>query len=463
MSNNVYEILGFYNDPKTFVLGARSAINKAQKKLISKSTDALLNIARLCNSTEETKPKPAASEAAYMKFVKLYKNLEAEDFSSREIRALTYCMHQFSNKEMFHSFAKLLCLQWRDRYFNGLLFFLLNSWDSTDPECLQQIIDVFQTKIALYQGKKDKFLLLKKNAKYLQNNGAEMLGMALRKFDAGQTESCSLLSVPSVYWGLNTGKIDQEYYSKVITAYFGRDAIKKLDLLRKVLQEHTYENTAKRIIPSMILQNKGGINTEMQDYIRSIAVGMIGNPEHQSKWTMRYGTPEEKQNLEEARTILNEWLKKKFITIFFEICINEPQRKQYWLDHIDMIEDLEVWCTRTTMSFLMEDNKIADMLSTKVNVLTHEGDRNQSALFLYIGNYVFVEFSDVGCLYMFNNTSAFGNIITSRRFMYFDEIKRMKVDTIQDFYLKYKEGKIPHLSGWEKTLEKWMKFHHIVF
>ncbi len=460
MSNSIYDIVGFYFDHKTFTLGARTAISNAQQNTIDNATNRLRTIARHCAAAEEKQPNQSTIDAAYRKFRSGYTRLNVEEYSSREIRALIYCIHRFENDTMVSAFAKLLDKQWRNRFFNGLLYFLLSFWDVTEKTRLQMIIDVFQRKLSTYDGKRDKYLLLKQNARFLALNGAELLGMTLRKMDVGQTESCYIFSAPSVFFGFSSNNLDFQYYSKVISSYFGRDAIEKLDLLREVLNRHNYDVTPKRIIPAMIIQNRDGVNEARQEYIRSIAVGMIGNPELQSKWTIRNGTPEEKSNLEEARQILNEWLKRKFISIFFEKCMHEPARKKYWLEHVDMIEDLDIWTTPLTMSYLMQDKRIADMLNTKVNVLNNEKN-NKSALIMSVGNYFFIEFSDSGCLYIFRKDSIYGKTIASNRFLYFDEIKRMRVETIQSFYVEKQEGKITHNTGWENTLKKWMVRHRI--
>lgn len=461
MSNSIYDIVGFYFDHKTFTLGARTAISNAQQNTIDNATNRQRTIARHCAAAEEKQPNQSTIDAAYRKFKSGYTRLNVEEYSSREVRALIYCIHRFENNTMVSAFAKLLDKQWRNRFFNGLLYFLLSFWDITEKARLEMIIDVFQRKLNAYDGKRDKYLLLKQNARFLAPNGAELLGMTLRKMDVGQTESCYIFSAPSVFFGLSSNSLDFQYYSKVITSYFGRDAIQKLELLKDVLDRHHYDVTPKRIIPAMIIQNRDGVNEARQEYIRSIAVGMIGNPELQSKWTIRNGTPEEKANLEEARQILNEWLKRKFISIFFEKCMHEPSRQKYWLDHIDIIDDLEIWTTPFTMSLLMQDKRIADMLETKVNVLNNEKNIDKSALIMSVGNYFFIEFSDSGCLYIFRKDSIYGNTIASNRFLYFDEIKRMRVETIQSFYVEKQEGKITHNTGWETTLDKWMKRHRV--
>ena len=110
----------------------------------------------------------------------------------------------------------------------------------------------------------------------------------------------------------------------------------------------------------------------------------------------------------------------------------------------------------------MQDKRIADMLETKVNVLNSEKNIDRSALIMSVGNYFFIEFSDVGCLYIYRRSGIYGSQIASKRFFYFDEIKRMKVDTIQSFYVEKQEGKIDHHKGWENTLEKWMERHRVI-
>jgi len=462
MSNSIYDIVGFYFDPKTFTLGARSAVSDAQQQIIDNATNRQRTIARHCVVAEEKQPNQSTIDAAYRKFKSGYTKLNVEEYSSREVRALIYCLHRFENDTMVSAFAKLLKKQWRNRFFNGILYFLLSFWDTTEDKRLQMIIDVFQHQLSTYDGKRDKYQLLKQNSRFLTPNGAELLGMTLRKMDVGQAKSCSIFSAPYVFFGLSSNNIDFQYYSKVITSYFGRNAIEKLDMLKEVLSRHNYDVTPKRIIPSMIIQNKNGVSESNQEYIRSIAVGMIGNPELPAKWTMRNGTPEEKANLQEARQILDEWLKRKFISIFFEKCMHEPSRKKYWLEHIDMIEDLEIWTTPFTKSLLMQDKRIADMLETKVNVLNNEKNIDKSALIMSVGNYFFIEFSDVGCLYLYKKNGLYGAPIASKRFFYFDEIKRMKVDTIQSFYVDKQEGKIDHHKGWENTLDKWMVRHRVI-
>ena len=108
MSNSVNDILGFYFDPKTFTRGAKSAISSAQKNIIDNATSRQRTIARHCVAAEEKQPNQSTLDAAYRKFKNHYTRLNVEEYSSREVRALIYCLHKFENDAMISAFTKVL-------------------------------------------------------------------------------------------------------------------------------------------------------------------------------------------------------------------------------------------------------------------------------------------------------------------------------------------------------------------
>jgi hypothetical protein len=64
MSNSIYDIVGFYFDPKTFTLGARSAVSNAQQQIINNATNRQRTIARHCVAVEEKQPNQSTIDAA---------------------------------------------------------------------------------------------------------------------------------------------------------------------------------------------------------------------------------------------------------------------------------------------------------------------------------------------------------------------------------------------------------------
>ena len=345
---------------------------------------------------------------------------------------------------------------------NGLLLFLLNNWDSSGDEIKKLVTEFLTKKLSLYGGRRDKWLSLKQNIKYLSLNGPELLGINLKKQDKDQVSFCSLKTMSSIIFGMSNDRLDFEYFSRTIVAYFCYDFKINLDLLDEILQLHNYDATPKRLIPALVLaRNTREISID-KDEIKALAIKMIGEPSMRSKWTLLHGSIEEKERLEEARVMLEKWIKTKFISLFFEECVHEPKRKTFWLKMVDRIDDFDIYCTRKTYNLLLRDNRLESIVSQKVMILRDNKDENMSALVLHIGNYYMVEFSDVGCVYLYLKKSINGKKIESKNIDYLYELKRPRMNTIQSFMMNFDEGKLPHQNGWENVFIKWMKEHYVL-
>lgn len=459
--NSIYDILDFHLDFDAYASTAADAVPIPLRKSIQESVNELRAITKELPSFDDKEPSESVRQQALRKFLSRINYINPNDFTYREIRALIYCMSEFCDgiRECI-SFAHLLQNKWRDRFINGILYFLLNNWDSMNYTNILPIIKVFQNKLSIYEGKRDKFLILKRNARFFDANGPEQLGQTLRKKDEGEDIFCSLFTAPSVYLGLSNNSLQEEYYSRVIIAYFGKSVMQKLDLLKEVLQVHNYDLTIKRIIPPLIVSSKNEDNNNITE-LRSFAIKNIGNPEDANCWLMDKGTLDERSNLFEAREILRKWVKIKFIEIFFNICIRDDKRKKYWLKHIDWISDYEVRCTPVTFARLMSNKSLTNLLDEKVKIINENSKEDMSAFYMRIGSYVFIEFSHSSCLYMLERWSPNGKKVLNDVHS-FEEIKGLRLGYIQQFFMKDREGRIRHDLNWEELLEQWMKKHNVL-
>lgn len=456
MNNELAKILGFNFSAGDYALAAKTLLSRSEKKGIDDNIKRLEAIAESCRGFEERVPDKSITDQVFNRFRLAYKNPQKLSLSSMELRMLTYSMYRMNTLPMMNSFIYLLNNNWRDRFFNGLLYFLLSNWDDTDSKIIELVINLFQSRLDSYKGKRDKYLILKKNRRFLSQEGPELLGITLSQRDKGQTIACSLRTAPSVFFGLSRDKIDLQYYSRVIVAYFEKDGLSRLKLMEAVLDEHNYAPTAKRLIPAIILNKSKSATPSQMEAIKTLAITEIGDPSIASKWTLSVGTEEEKENLREARRLLNEWIKRKFISIFFEKCVRDPRRKKYWIDHVDMIRDFDIFCTNRTRAVLMQDERISKLVSQKVTLLNDGSDSELSALGMEIGNYYLVEFSESGSgsIYIYR-----GKVKSAS---YFYQLKRPHLPTIQSFMIDKDEGKLPHLSDWEKTLNQWFRNHGLL-
>ena len=449
-------ILGFNFSANEFVLGAKSLSPFFDKRKFEVRIQDLERIAASCLKSEEPIPNKEQTDQIFSRFRQLYRFPQKANFSSHELRILIYAMYRINNIAQMRSLLYLLNRNWRNRYFNGLLNYILSNWDDADADSMRLVLELFKKRLATYDGKRDKYLILKKNSRFFSPEGPELLGITLRQQDKGQKKACSLRTISSLIFGMSRERLDMQYFSRVIVAYFEKNGLDRLALMEKILNEHNYSPTAKRLIPALVLNEDKRATESQKEAIKTLAVNEIGDPSVPSKWTLSVGTPEEKENLENAREILNEWIKRKFISIFFEKCVQDERRKKFWMEHADMISDFDVFSTKTTKSLLLQDRRIAKLVNGKVKTLNDSPNSALSALGMQIGNYYFVEFSEQGSGSIYIYKQKIKNP------SYFYQLKRPHLTTIQSFMLDSDEGKLPHLRDWEKTLTQWFRNHGLL-
>lgn len=449
MSKSAFNILGFHFSASDYALAAKSLFSVSERKSFERSIKSLESIAEKCIVSDEPLPDRIKSEEVYKRFCIVYKDPGRGNFSSRELRMLTYSMHLVKNVPLMNALVGLLDNHWKDRYLNGLLYFVLSNWDDTNVNVMSPVLDLMRKHLSSYQGKRDKYLILKNNIRFLCVGGPELLGLTLRQIDRGPNVACSLYNISSMYFGLSKDRLDMQFYSKVIVAYFEKDGLFKPDLMEKILRVHNYAPTAKRLIPAIILGGNKMATDAQREAIKTLAVNEIGDPSESSHWKLPIGTQEEKDNLEEARDILDKWIKRKFIAIFFEKCVQDPRRKKFWLEHASIVNDFEIYCTERTKAVLLQDSRISQLVNRKVVVLSEKTNSEFSALGMSIGSYYFIEFSERGS----GSIYIYGEKIRNPRYFY--QLKKPHLPTMQSFMMCSGDCKLPHLPDWEKTLTKW--------
>lgn len=199
MSNSqLSNILGFKFSASDYTLAAELLLNVSEKKAWEKCILDLEHIANSCVVKDETIPDKLESEQVYARFSRLYKTPLRADFSSRELRMLTYSMYHIKTVPMIKALVSLLDQRWRDRFFNGLLYYTLSNWDDTADNVMELVLELIRKHLKAYKGKRDKYLILKNNMRFLSPEGPELLGLTLRQKDKGQKTACSLNNISSL-------------------------------------------------------------------------------------------------------------------------------------------------------------------------------------------------------------------------------------------------------------------------
>jgi hypothetical protein len=149
-------------------------------------------------------------------------------------------------------------------------------------------------------------------------------------------------------------------------------------------------------------------------------------------------------------------MNKKFIKIFFSKLVQDPRREQYWLKFIDDIEDVKFVGNRLNYSILKNNQKLSKYVDARYTIT--RSNQSTSALIFWAKDYVFVEFSDTGALYIYRSTSF--NI----KLNHINNIADLKIWTrgmaviksAGNYWEFMPEGTHYHSGRWEERLNVWM-------
>lgn len=392
-----------------------------------------------------------------------------DQLERREFRVLSFALN-YSEGELSSIYSNIdeleLVLQafdqiWRDTYLFGLMDCYLKSWEMySDQKAL--MFQYIKKKLLNYKGERKLLINFKHNLKYFDNrNGDLILGHELAIKEILLNESTRYLSLPDHYRSY-------PYFSKVIISFYEKNKINlKLHIndLSTTLVSHNRNTTNKRLISKLIIQANSSEYLYLQDVIQSLAFKLIGDPGITANWLPNKDLSEQEMlELKAANRYLNEWITKKFITVFFETCINDSRRKAFWLKYWKEIKVFKVFGPLRIKSILLSDKRIAEFVEGRYHVV--DSRRDVSAFMFLIGEYKFVEFSDPGYAFYAYKKS-------NEQAPDFDAKYVHSVDSFRDSsqpMLVYKsgtylynfsdQGRLSHHDGdlqWETVFSEWIK------
>jgi hypothetical protein len=258
------------------------------------------------------------------------------------------------------------------------------------------------------------------------------------------------------------------YFSRVIVTYYERNKaniLNEIDNLNEVLLKNNSSITSKRLVSKMIIQANQPVFTTLQDRLKKIAFTQIGDPSNISNWTaFENATETERSEILEARNILDEWIAKQFIDIFFRVCINDERRKRFWLKVASKNRvSFKVYGPIRTKNILKRDERIVEYLEGRFNTVS--SNRDVSAFILYIGDYMLIEFSDAGYAFYAYKISGTSKPNLNYRMESVDELRNgsMPMLVYRSGYSindTNREGRLTHNDGdlnWEQVFEYWFK------
>jgi len=386
-------------------------------------------------------------------------------FERRELRTLTYSLTYselnletiFSNEIELKLALEVMETNWRDSFLYGLIDCLLRNWETLHQNSLHQLEQFISKKLDNYTGNRSTLNSFKNNKRYFNiKNGNLILGDTIAKLNRPIQEATKILGVPESWFSYS-------YFSKVIVTYFEKNKaniINEIDNLNEVLLKNNSSITNKRLLSKMIIQANQSSFATLQDKIKKIAFTQIGDPSNISNWTaFENATETEKGEIIQGRNILNEWITRQFINVFFNVCINDDRRKHFWLMYVSNITSFKVYGPSFTKSILKRDERIAEYIDARFE--TVYSNRDVAAFILYIGDYMIIEFSNDGyacCAYKINSSNR---PTLNQRLNSVDDLRNsslpLAIQSDSNYYYTSDEGRLFHNSNWESKFNHWLK------
>lgn len=463
------DILQFHFSSSTIRQSAERVIPQSLKALLDIRIDKLQKI----NDTLGSNPFPTIPAVLIPQIFRKFKssiNKYIINFDRRELRTLTYSLTYserhlhtiFSNDHELKIALEAMETNWRDSFLSGLIDCLLSNWETKHQKSLEQLEKFIAKKLETYTGNRNTLNSFKSNKCYFNTkNGDLKLGETIAQLHTPIQEATKILGVPESWFSYS-------YFSRVIVTYYERNKaniLNEIDNLNEVLLKNNSSITSKRLISKMIIQVNQPAFATLQDRLKKIAFTQIGDPSNISNWTaFENATETERSEILEARNILDEWIAKQFIDIFFRICINDERRKRFWLKVASKNRvSFKVYGPIRTKNILKRDERIVEYLEGRFHTVS--SNRDVSAFILYIGDYMLIEFSDAGYAFYAYKISGTSKPNLDYRLESVDELRNgsMPMLVYRSGYSindTNREGRLTHNDGdlnWEQVFEYWFK------
>ncbi len=402
-------------------------------------------------------PKIFDMEDIKRRFKEYCNDPESAEFSSTELKKISYFADDIATSQ--DEFLHLITLysdedNWRDSYINGFIYFLLIKWDILEYELTTKTFKEFIIgKIASYDGTKQRLLRAKDGVQYLEKGGATKLGQRIK------SDGARVINAPQ-YLGQKDSALVFPFFSKVIQAFYYKDYL-NYDDLDDVLTIHSSLQTSKLVLADKINYiNRQNKTTEI-DKVKSLALEHIGDPATKAKWGTSGLDEESVAKVESAHENINRWMIQMYIDVVFSTIIEDPRRREFWLEYVDYISSFKVIGSPLNRQKLASNLLLKDSLKYYFKQTTDERTKATCSMLITIKDHHFIEFSDLGALYVYETSNTRISKLLSGNISKIEDLKTSDYNNLVEPGYYYdsqnNEGKMVHRGTWESRLTSWFK------
>ncbi|GHA76721.1 EH signature domain-containing protein [Pontibacter akesuensis] len=470
------ELLSFNFNPSALCGEAGSIIPVHINKIVEVRVDKLKSITERLGESIFPKINTSTIKEVSKKFKRLHNNRSqlTSNFNRRELRTLSHALSYREDKldaiinlqKELEVALELLDKNWRDSYLFGLLYCYLTSWESKNKSSFEALAGFIYYKLNDYEGNRKALTSLKSNVKYFDKQRGDIdLGYTLAVLKVPILNAATFLGLPESWFSCS-------FFTKVILSYFEKNRSNLdtvIDELFRAMEQHsnnTKGTKANKLITSNIIVLCNEVHYEhLQDKVKDFAFRLVGDPGVASNWApYQNALDTEKEILKEGRNILNEWVTKQFINVFFDKCINDIRRKRFWLQYAKKINSFKVYGPKHVRDLLKSDERIAEYVHARFQTVS--SNRNTSAFLFMLGDYKMIEFSDPGyAFYAYKRSNTYAPSFDSKAYQSVDLFRNGSMPMLV-YRTGYEmnhfsdEGRLSHNDGdlmWETVFNEWIR------
>ena len=459
--NDIYSILNINSGIiKDFHLLANRVADHQIEKVINKNTRMLKQIEERILVDKGLNVAQQSINEIISKVIYMAPSGDTsmDNWTIRELRIVSYYLMKLRDDNACYRYAlDLLDKNWKNMFFNGLVFYLLNSWHNIEPEYRDMTSQLLIRKLNTYSESNRRYTLWKNRVNFFDSAGPIRMAALLKAKNINIAEAPSLL-------GFKNTSIKQAYYSDVIVKYVEINHITDRDNIEQMFELNNLDRT-KKLIFAYLVETEEHIGDGLRRaQLCRFANTQLGDVTLAASWAPFTGaTTAEVQRLKKAMQLVNMWFAQQIIESFFEICVQDKDRKHFWLKYVDKISGFKIVGSTAVKRSLQSDSKIGSMFLRHF-IETNSYSSQTSALVLFVKNKMMVEFSDTGALYVYNQTHPMVKTVTNARYgiASTNDLKNPSMDGLVernywgDYSVYNEQGKLHHRGDWQGRLSSWI-------
>lgn len=450
----------------SFIQNAKKVPGKEILALVDKRIEEARNIALSIQGDASKIPSPQEEIKRVKKKLSGYKthDVAVDDFTPMECYLLSLYISEFSDNEKdSDGIVEILEYDgnWKELFIRPLCCFIMSHWHGLEmSDDYQPLYDLFYKKIVGYKGNSSCYQDWCEQSDFFKQNldgktGPYALGRYLRKRELSVLTAPEKLGFPSDF-------IQDEYYQDTILAYYEGAKALPVDIA-DVLSAHNNKDTNKFVLATLIndaSKDPAGILTSLMGQraaLQYLALKYVGHPSEPGLWDLIGYNPEDRKFIKNAAKTLNHWLIEQYIEEIFSKFINDPKRKSFWLKYAraNAIDSVQIVGQVEVKQRLERIESLRESL-TYCFYLTKHRHLNQCAFILKIRGCNFVEFSDLGSVYVYRD-DAWINQFKKWNDNHGVSIRLLKDTSLNNGVKSRGNFKINHNSGWERELSGFIR------